>query len=55
MRVNLRKTNIVCTIGPASEKKLEELIKTGMNVARINFSHGSYPEQAEKIADFLEI
>lgn len=55
MKANLRKTNIVCTIGPASEKKLEELIKTGMNVARINFSHGSYPEQAEKIADFLEI
>ena len=55
MSENLRKTNIVCTIGPASEKRLEEMINTGMNMARINFSHGSYPEQAEKIQDFLEI
>ncbi|HIU52193.1 MAG TPA: pyruvate kinase [Candidatus Merdicola faecigallinarum] len=55
MKKNLRKTNIVCTIGPASEKRLEELMKTGMSVARINFSHGSYPEQEEKINDFLAI
>lgn len=55
MKNILRKTNIVCTIGPASEKILEDMINTGMNVARINFSHGSYPEQEEKINDFLEI
>lgn len=55
MKANLRKTNIVCTIGPASEKRLEELINTGMGMARINFSHGSYPEQEEKINDFLAI
>lgn len=55
MKKDLRKTNIVCTIGPASEKRLEELMKTGMGVARINFSHGSYPEQEEKINDFLAI
>ena len=55
MKNVLRKTNIVCTIGPASEKILEDMINTGMNVARINFSHGSYPEQEEKINDFLEI
>lgn len=55
MKKNLRKTNIVGTIGPASEKRLEELIGIGLNVARINFSHGSYPEQEEKINDFLEI
>ena len=55
MKNILRKTKIVCTIGPASEKILEDMINTGMNVARINFSHGSYPEQEEKINDFLEI
>lgn len=55
MKKDLRKTNVVCTIGPASEKRLEELMKTGMSVARINFSHGSYPEQEEKINDFLAI
>lgn len=55
MKKNLRKTNIVCTIGPASEKRLEELMKAGMGVARINFSHGSYPEQQEKVEDFLAI
>lgn len=55
MKSDLRKTNIVCTIGPASEHKMEELIKAGMNMARINFSHGSYPEQREKVEDFLEI
>ena len=55
LKKNLRKTNIVCTIGPASEKRLEEMINTGMGVARINFSHGSYPEQEEKINDFLAV
>ena len=55
MKANLRRTNIVCTIGPASEKRLDEMINAGMNMARINFSHGSYPEQEEKINDFLRI
>ena len=54
MKTNIRKTNIVCTIGPASENKLEEMLEAGMNVARINFSHGSYPEQKEKIEKLLE-
>lgn len=47
----LKKTKIVCTIGPASESPevLEELIKNGMNVARLNFSHGSHEEHLEKI------
>ena len=39
MKANLRKTKIVCTIGPASEDKLEELFEAGLNVARINYSH----------------
>jgi pyruvate kinase len=40
----MRKTKIVCTIGPASssDKQIEQLIRAGMNVARLNFSHGSY-------------
>ena len=48
---NLRKTKIVCTIGPASESEemLTKLVNTGMNVARINFSHGGYEENATKI------
>ena len=42
----MKRTKIVCTIGPSSssEKVLTQLIKAGMNVARLNFSHGTYPE-----------
>lgn len=42
-------TKIVCTIGPASSKHrvIENLIKAGMDVARLNFSHGSYEEHAD--------
>ena len=48
---NLRRTNIVGTIGPASESEemLTKLINEGLNVARINFSHGGYEENASKI------
>ncbi|MBQ4312453.1 MAG: hypothetical protein II773_12780, partial [Oscillospiraceae bacterium] len=40
----MRKTKIVCTIGPASESEemLRRLMKAGMNVARFNFSHADY-------------
>jgi pyruvate kinase len=45
------KTRIVCTIGPASEDPgtLREMIRAGMNVARLNFSHGEFPQHAEVI------
>jgi pyruvate kinase len=48
----IKKTKIVCTIGPASSDAsiLEEMIKQGMDVARLNFSHGDHQGHAEKIA-----
>lgn len=54
---NLRKTRIVCTIGPASESEemLTKLVNAGMNVARINFSHGGYEENATKIATIKKV
>ena len=46
-----RKTKIICTVGPASasEETLRQLIHAGMNVARLNFSHGSYEEHKSRI------
>jgi len=47
----MKRTKIVCTIGPASNdiNILKEMIKAGMNVARINFAHGSHDEHRERI------
>jgi pyruvate kinase len=47
-----RKAKIVATIGPASQEEhvLESLIQAGMNVARLNFSHGTHEQHAERIA-----
>jgi pyruvate kinase len=52
----LRKTKIVCTIGPASEsvEKLTQLIQAGMNVARLNFSHGNFEEHGQRIKNIRE-
>ena len=53
----MRKTKIVCTIGPASESTeiLEELIDAGMNVARLNFSHGDHAEHKARIDKINEV
>ncbi|WP_061578741.1 pyruvate kinase [Saccharococcus caldoxylosilyticus] len=52
----MRKTKIVCTIGPASESvdKLVQLIEAGMNVARLNFSHGDHMEHGRRIQNIRE-
>ncbi len=48
----MKKTKIVCTLGPASETEevISAMADAGMNVARINFSHGTHEEHAKKIA-----
>lgn len=53
----MRKTKIICTIGPASqsEEKLREVMLAGMNVARFNFSHGSHEEQKWKKDNVLKV
>ena len=55
MKKNLRKTKIVGTIGPASEHRLKELFEAGLNVTRINYSHGSWDEQSEKTEEIIRL
>ena len=53
----MRKTKIVCTLGPASadEKVMESLLQSGMNVARLNFSHGSHEQHKIMIDRFRKV
>lgn len=53
----MRKTKIVCTIGPASRdpETLKEMLQAGMNVARVNFSHGTHAEHKETIETFRRV
>ena len=53
----MRKTKIICTIGPASESEdmIRELCKAGMNVARLNFSHGSHEEHKARVEKIKKI
>lgn len=55
MKRDLKKTKIVGTIGPASEHKLKELFEAGLNVTRINYSHGSWEEQEEKTLEVIRL
>ena len=52
----MKKTKIVCTIGPATEsvETLKELLNRGMNVMRLNFSHGDYEEHGMRIKNFRQ-
>ena len=53
----MRKTKIVCTLGPASnnEKTIEAMLRAGMNVVRLNFSHGTHEEHAKTIERFRKV
>ena len=53
----MRKTKIVCTIGPACESRemIAGLCKAGMNVARLNFSHGNHAEHLRRIETIKEV
>lgn len=56
-RNNMRKTKIICTLGPATDKDdiLREMIASGMNVARFNFSHGSHAEHKARLDRLKEL
>jgi len=53
----MRKTKIICTLGPSTDKEgvLETLVKEGLNVARFNFSHGTHEEQKARLDQLKEI
>ena len=53
----MKKTKIVCTIGPASEKEevLRELFLNGLNVCRLNFSHGNHEEHKIRIDNIKKV
>ena len=53
----MRKTKIICTLGPASvnESVIEKMLEAGMDVARVNFSHGSREEHGRTIDLFRSV
>ncbi len=53
----MKKTKIVCTIGPKteSEEMLTKLLDAGMNVMRLNFSHGDYEEHGQRIKNIRNV
>ena len=57
MNYGIRKTKIVCTIGPASADRetIKQMCLKGMNVARLNFSHNTHADHAERIAIIKEV
>ncbi|RPJ12019.1 MAG: pyruvate kinase, partial [Deltaproteobacteria bacterium] len=56
MKLPAHKTKIVCTIGPASGTTgvMADMIRAGMNVARLNFSHGDFPSHEKMIQNLRE-
>lgn len=52
-----KKTKIICTMGPATDdpKVLEKMINAGMNVARFNFSHGSYEDHEKRLEEVAAV
>ena len=55
--ITLRKTKIICTLGPSTDNPeiIEKMVKAGMNVARLNFSHGTHEEQLKRINMVKEV
>ena len=53
----MRKTKIVCTLGPATDREgvLRQMLQAGMNVARFNFSHGSYDEHQRRLDQLVAL
>ena len=53
----MKKTKIVCTLGPATadERVMEDMLRSGMNVARLNFSHGDHARQKEMLDKFRRV
>ena len=53
----MRKTKIVCTLGPATDREgvLRQMRGAGMNVARFNFSHGSYDEHQRRLDQLVAL
>jgi pyruvate kinase len=57
MSISERRTKIVCTLGPSSntEEKIDKLVRNGMNIARINFSHGTHEENGKVIQNVRKV
>ena len=55
--LEVKKTKIICTIGPASESKemMHKLVDAGMNIIRLNFSHGDFEEHGNRIKNIREV
>ncbi|MGM0545550.1 MAG: pyruvate kinase [Bacteroidota bacterium] len=57
MSISERRTKIVCTLGPSSntEEKIDQLVRNGMNIARINFSHGTHEQNGKVIQNVRKV
>ena len=55
--MKIKMTKVVCTIGPKTEsvEMLTKLVESGMNVMRLNFSHGDFAEHGQRIKNIREV